>query len=103
MPLTERLQIIQRQFVAAEIQGGVQERRGVAVGEHEAIAIRPLEMGRTVLHQLMKQQVSNGRAAQRRSGVAALGLLYRVNREEPQGINRKLIEGDVGGGWGHDS
>ena len=93
-PLAEALQIVERHVVAGEKQRGVEQRRSVAVRQHKAIAIGPLRVRRIVLHQLVKQQVGDGRAAQRRAGMAALGLLHRVDREQPQCVNGKLVEGE---------
>jgi hypothetical protein len=42
MQLTEALQLLHRQVVAGEVQKRIQKQRSVAVGEHEAVAVRPL-------------------------------------------------------------
>ena len=34
--------------------------------------------------------------------MAAFRLFYGVNREQPQGIDGELIEGNVRSGWSHD-
>ena len=62
------------------------------VGEHEAIAIAPLGVGRVVAHELMKEQIRHGRIAQRRPRVPAVRLLYGIHGKKPQCIDRQLIQ-----------
>jgi hypothetical protein len=45
-----------------------------------------------VLHQLVKEQVGYGRAAQWSTGVATLGLFHGVNGKQAQCVNGQLIE-----------
>ena len=59
------------------------------VRQHKAVAIRPLRVRRIVLHQLVKQQIGNRRAAQRGAGMAAFGLLHRIHGKQPQRIDRQ--------------
>ena len=41
-PLAERLEVVERQPVAGEVQHRVQQDRGVPGGEHEAVAVGPV-------------------------------------------------------------
>ena len=91
-PLAELLQLLHRQVVTGQVQHTVQQRRRVAVREHKTVAIAPLRVGGVVLHELVKEQIRDRRAAQRGSGVAVLGALHLVDGEEPEGIDRKLVE-----------
>ena len=78
-PLAEAPQIVHRHIVAGEKQCPVEQRRGVPVRQHEPVPVRPLGVRRVVLHQLVKQQVGHGRAAQRSAGMAAHGLFHLVH------------------------
>src|SRR5918996_4187611 len=44
-PLPERLELLQRQVVAAEVEQRVEQHGGVAAGEHEPVAIGPVGVG----------------------------------------------------------
>src|SRR6185295_14127123 len=46
--LAEALELLDRQPVAREVEQGVEERGGVAAGEHEAVAVRPGRIVRAV-------------------------------------------------------
>ena len=47
--LAETLELLDRQRVAGQMQQRVQQHRAVAVGEHEAVAVRPVRVCRVVL------------------------------------------------------
>ncbi len=91
-PLAELLELVQREVIARKVQHAIEQRRGVAVGQDEAVAIRPQRVGRVVLHELVVEQVGNGSASERRSGVAALGRFHLVHGEKAQCVDRQLIE-----------
>ncbi len=95
-PLPEALQVVQRHVVAGQKQRRVEQRRRVSIRKHKPVPIRPLRVRRIVLHQLVKQQVRNRRAAQRRSRVAAVGLLHRIHGQQPQRVNGQLIKRYIG-------
>ena len=48
-PLAELLQIVQRQRITAHVQQAVEQRGAVPGGEHKAVAIGPMGVGRMVL------------------------------------------------------
>ena len=91
-PLPEALQVVQRHLVPGEKQHGIKQRRGVPIRQHETVPVRPLSIRRIVLHQLVIEQVCDGRAAQRSAGMAALGLLYRIDGKQPQCVDGQLVE-----------
>ena len=91
-PLTELLKLFHGQVVAGEMQGSVEEHRGVAVGEDEAITVDPLGIGGIMLHELVVEQVGDGSAGERCAGMARVGLLNSVDGEEAEGIDRELVE-----------
>ena len=81
-PLAELLELVHGQVVAGEVEHTVKQRGGVAVRQHEAVAVRPERVFGVVLHELVVEDIRDGRAAERRSGVAAVGLFNLVYREE---------------------
>ena len=50
LPLAEALQLLEREVVAGEVQRRVLEDAGVAGGEDEPVAVRPVRVGRVVPH-----------------------------------------------------
>src|SRR3546814_2056186 len=53
--LTEILQLLDRQVVAAQMQQRVEQHRAVPVRHDEAVAIRPLRIGRVVDKKIVPQ------------------------------------------------
>jgi hypothetical protein len=64
----------------------------MSVGQHKAIAIAPLGVGRVVTHKLMKEEIHGGGIAQGRPRVPALCLLYGIHGKKPQRIDGQLIQ-----------
>ncbi len=91
-PLAELLQVIQRQRVTGHVQQAVQQRRAVAGGQHEAVAVRPVRIRRVMLQLFRPQRVCHRRGAERQTGVAAVGLLHHVHRQEAKRVDALLIE-----------
>ncbi len=77
--LAEVLQLLQRQVVAGQVQQRIEQHRGVAVGQHEAVAIEPVRIGRVVLQVPVPQRHGDVGHAHRRAGVARVGLLHGVH------------------------
>ncbi len=90
-PLPEALQLLDRQAVAEQVQQRVQHRRGVARGEHEAVAVRPRRVGRVVAEEAAPQHVRHRGRAQRHAGVSGSGLLHLVHRQHPHRCDCALI------------
>ena len=90
--LPELLELIHGQVVAGQMKNAVEQRRRVAVRKDETVAVNPVRIPGVVLHQLVVEQVGNGRASQWSSGMAAIGFLYLVHGEKPQGVDRQLVE-----------
>ena len=67
--LTELLQILDADRIAAEVQHGVQQHRRVAVREHETITIEPQRIGWVVLQLLAPEHLGDVRHAHGRSGM----------------------------------
>ena len=77
--LTEILQIVDRQIVAGQVQQGVDQHRAVTVGQHEAVAVGPLGVGRVVLEVVAPQHFGDLGHAHGGAGVAGLGFLNRIH------------------------
>ena len=91
-PLAELPDVVQRQVVAGDVQQAVEQGRAVAGGKHEAVAIRPVRIGRMELHVLRPQHVGHRRGVQRQAGMAAVGLLHHVHRQEAERVDALLVE-----------
>ena len=78
---------------AGKVQQRIKEQRRVADRQHEPIAIGPVGAVRVVAQEPAPQDIAHGRHAHRRSGMARGGLLDRVEREGPDGVDRELVEG----------
>ena len=95
LELAERLDVVELEAVAAEVQHRVLEDRGVAVGEHEAVAVGPRRVGRVVLHDPAVEHVGERGERHRRALVAALGAQRGVHGEAADQRDRLGL--DVGG------
>ena len=79
--LAEALQLGDRQVVAGQVQQRVDQHRAVAIGEHEAVAVGPLGVGRVVAQVMTPQHLGDLGHAHRRARVAGVGLLHGVHRQ----------------------
>ena len=79
-PLTELLEIVEAEVVAAEVEHAVDEHAAVARGQDETIAIEPAGIGGVMLHDPGKQGVSRGGHTHGHAGVATLGGLNAFSR-----------------------
>jgi hypothetical protein len=86
-PLPELLDLFERQVIAGEVQQTVQQHGPVTGGKNEAVAVKPVGMGRIVFEEACPEDICHGRGAQRQSGVSAVGLLHRVDGQETDGID----------------
>ena len=91
----ERLEVVELEPVAAQVQHRVLEDRGMAVGEHEAVAVGPLRVGGVVAHHAAVEHVGEGGERHRRALVAALGVQRRIHRQAADQLDRVGLE--VGG------
>src|SRR5271170_2712519 len=90
--LPELFQVGDRDLIAAQVQHAVEHRRGVPIRQHKAVAIGPLRVLWIVTHVLVKEQVDDRRVAQRGARMPAVCLLYGVDCEESQRIDRQLVQ-----------
>ena len=97
--LAEVAQLAHRQLVAAQVQQCVEQHRGVAVAEHEAVAVGPVRVRRVVPQVPAPQRHRHLGHAHRCAGVAGIGRLHGVHRERADGVGHHVGIG-VGGGCG---
>ena len=110
--LTELADVVEAEIVAREVQQAVDQHRGMAAREDEAVSILPLGMGGIKSQHPVPQLVSRGRQRHRGAGMAGLGLLDRVHGQDaeavdgpPSGVGRcgQLIGPGDGGGRGQSN
>ena len=87
-PLAELLEVVDREVVAAEMQGGIEEHRRMAAREHEAVAVRPVRVRRIVAQMPGEQAIGKRSQPHGRAGMPRLRALDRVDREEADGVDR---------------
>ena len=91
-PLPERLEVLERDVVAGQVEERVEQHAGVPGGQDEPVAIRPVRVRRGVAEEAGPQDVGHRRRAHRCTRVARVGLLDAVDRERPDGVDGQLIE-----------
>ena len=84
-PLAERLEVLERDAVAGQVEERVEQHAGVAGGQDEPVAIGPVRVGRGVAQEPRPQDVGHRRGAHRGA---------RVARSWPSGRRRW-----TGSGW----
>src|SRR5215468_10267618 len=75
---------------AGEMEYGPEQHRGVAVREHEPIAVGPDRVLRIETQDAIPERVHQWRERHRRAGVPGLRLLDRIHREGANGVDRYL-------------
>src|SRR5215831_1472208 len=73
---------------AGEMEHRPEQHRGVAVREHEPIAVGPDRVLRIEAQDALPERVNQWRERHRRAGVPGLRLLDRIHREGANGIDR---------------
>ena len=84
-----------------EMEDGPEQHRGVAVREHEAVAIGPDRISRVEAHHAVPERVDQWGERHRRAGMSGLCLLDGIDREGADGVDAQLIELRVGHGFCH--
>ena len=100
-PLAERLQVVEGQVVAGEVEQGVEQHARVAGGEHEAVAVGPGRVGRVEAQVAREQHVRHGGRAHGHAGMAGVGLLHAVDGQKADGVDAALFEGLCARHWAH--
>ena len=81
---------------AGEVQQRVEQRRGVADREHEAVAAGPDRVVRVEAQEVLPERVGDRRHRHRRAGMTGVGGLHGVHRERADGGDGELVERGVG-------
>ncbi len=104
--LAEVFDLRHRQVVAGQMQHGVLQHRGMAVAEHEAVAVGPVRVGGVEAQVAAPQRHRHLGHAHGRPGVAGVGLLHGIHGQYTQrggaGIARGIaVEDAIAGRAGH--
>ena len=91
-PGAQRLDVLQLQPVARQVQLQVEGEAGVAGGEHEPVAADPVRVARVVPHDPLEQRVGQRRQAHRGAGVAVPGLLHGVGGQYPDRVDGPAVQ-----------
>ena len=86
-PLPELHQVLEREPVSGQKQQGVEEHAGVPRRQHEAVAVRPVGVRRSVPEEPGPDYEGGRGGAHRGAGMAGYSLLDRVDRERPDGVD----------------
>ena len=91
-PLAEVAQVLLGDVVPREVEHRVEEDRRMAGGQHEAVAVGPVRIGRVVLHHPGPQHVGEG--GQRHGGalVTRAGRVGGVHGEPTYDVDGSLLE-----------
>ena len=90
--LTETLVLIVDRLYASQMQHCINEHRGVSVGQHEAVAIRPDRILRIETQETLPQCINHRRQGHRRTRMAGFGLLHGIHRQSTNGVNAGLLK-----------
>ncbi len=91
-PGAQRLEVLELEAPAAEVELDVEGQAGVAAGEHETVASGPVRVGRVVAHHLLEEQVRRGRQAHRRAGVTVAHFLHGIHGQDTHGVDCAIVE-----------
>ena len=86
---------------ARQVEHRVEEHRGMAVGEHEAVAVGPGRFGRVVAECACQSAYATRRQAHGGPGVAGIRLLHRVHGQRADRVDRELLDSWLGH-WNSD-
>ena len=90
--LAELLQVFHRQVVAGQMQQRIQQHGAVAIGQHEAVAVRPMRVQRVVLQVPVPQHFGHVGHAHGRTGVAGLGQFDRIDGQHADRVRHATRE-----------
>ena len=91
-PRAQRLEVVELEPVAGQVELDVLGEAGVPAGQHEPVATEPVRVGRVVPHDVLVEQVGRRSQAHRRARVAVADLLHGVGGEHPDGVHGADVE-----------
>ncbi len=89
--LAGRLAVLVELLHLREVEERVEQHRGMAGRQHEAVAIGPQRGARIVAQEFGPQLVADGGERHRRAGMAAIRLLHGVHRQCADGVDREAF------------
>jgi len=92
--LAKGLDLAHGQVVAGEVQQRIDQHGAVAIGEHEAVTVGPVGVGRVVAQVAVPQHLGDVGHAHGCAGVTGVGLLHRVHREHADRVGH--LAGEFG-------
>ena len=91
-PGPQRLEVVELEAPATEVELDVERQARVPARQDEAVTAGPVGVGRVVPHDLLEQQVRRGGEAHGRARVAVADLLHRVHREHTHGVDSTVVD-----------
>ncbi len=110
-PDSQRLDVVEFEPEAAEVELDVQRQAGVSTGQHESVPPRPVGVARVVSHHLLEQQVRDWGKAHRGARMAVADVLHGIGGQHTYGVDSLRVDlgpplgenraGDIGVGHAH--
>jgi len=75
-----------------QMEHRIEQHRGVAIREDEAVAVRPDRVGGVEAEEALPERVGDGGHRHRRSGMARVRLLDRVDRQRANRVDAELVD-----------
>jgi hypothetical protein len=91
-PLAKRLELVERQIVAGEMQQAVQQHRPVPCRQHEAVAVGPHRVIGVVQQVACPERDGGVGHAHGHARVAGVGLLHGVGGEHADGVRGQGLD-----------
>ena len=100
-PLTELLDVLQgHAVIARQVQQGIEQHAAMPGGQHKAIPVEPLGILGIVAHHLVPQGIAHGRGPHGQAGVAAFGLVDRIDGQKANAVDAEGVNGNRRGNHG---
>ena len=93
MQLTEPLQLFNREFIAGQVQQGIDQHRAMSVGQDEAVAVRPFGVHRIVAQIVVPQNLGNVGHTHGRSRMSGIRFLHGVHAQCADGVRKFSARG----------
>jgi hypothetical protein len=93
--LTQRLVLLADRLHPGQVQQRVQQHRGVARREDEAVAVGPDQVLRVEAQEVLPQAVGHRRHGHRRARVPGVGRLDGIHGQGPDGVDAEFIDRGV--------
>ena len=91
-PLPKLADVVEGNLVATQVKQRVLQHRRMPAGQDEAVAVRPVRMGRVVPPQLGEKRPAKRRKCHRRAGVTRISRLHRIHAQASNRLDCELVE-----------